>query len=377
MQKMKVLFISHENDLNGSGRSMLSLMDKLKDRVTFYLLTPDTSGALLNEAETLGVKVLQKQYYRWVFVKYNDEKWEYWKQRWNATHDFKNELVARELAEYVVKEHIDIIHTNVGVVDIGARIKKYSNVKHIWHFREFADLDFNMYPLVPRDTYEKMINLYSDKCLFVSNAVMNHYGFIDTKKKQLIYNGIEDKGPIEHVEEDSVNILIAGVVSEAKGQFIAARACSELIDEGYNIKLYIAGNCDKQSEAELLKICNTGLVMCGFVTDMQTIWRKINIQLVCSRCEGFGRTTVEAMLLGIPVIGSKSGGTPEIIPDENAGGILFEPGNYLDLKEKIKYLYDSPERRRMIGKKGRDRALELFSLDSCADNVWKTYLNLL
>lgn len=370
---MKVLFISHENELNGSGRSMLSLMDRLRDRVIFYLLTTKTDGLLVEEAKKTGATVLQKHYFRWIYEKGSDENWEHWKNRWKCYHNEKNEQVARELAEFVINERIDIVHTNVGVIDIGARIKKLCNVKHIWHFREFADLDFNMYPLVTRETYINTINDYSDKCVFVSNAVFNHYDFVKSGKKLLIYNGIEDEGIAEHGDGNCISILMSGMVCEAKGQMIAAKACGELISEGYDITLYIAGICDKQSEKDLYKVCSSGLVLCGYVKNMKELRRKIDIQLVCSKNEGFGRPTVEAMLAEIPVIGSHSGGTPELIPDENAGGLLFIPGDYLDLKEKIKYLYLSSERRISIGKNGRKRALKMFSIDRYVNRVYETY----
>ncbi len=374
---IKVLFITHENDLHGSGRSMLSLISRLKDRVSPYLLTTDADGGVVEEAEKLGVKVLQRQYYRWVYTKNGDEEWEHWKQRWCSFHDKKNDEIAHELADFVLKEKIDIVHTNVSVVDIGARINKICGVKHIWHFREFADLAFNMYPLVSECVYENVINMYSDRCIFVSKAVMNHYGFIAPAKKTLIYNGLEDEGIAQKRNNLELHLLIAGVVGETKGQMMAAKACNELIEEGYNIRLHVAGKCSKNKEEELLKTCSTGITLHGFVKDMKQLRDNIDVQLMCSRYEAFGRITVEAMLAEIPVIGSNSGGTPEIIPNEDAGGVLFTAGDYKDLKEKIKYLYNSPEKRIAIGKKGRKRALELFSVENYVSRVYDTYLEVL
>jgi len=51
--------------------------------------------------------------------------------------------------------------------------------------------------------------------------------------------------------------------------------------------------------------------------------------------ETFGRTTVEAFAKGTPVVGSRIGGTAEII-DEGKNGWLFTPGNAQELASKVK-----------------------------------------
>ena len=50
-----------------------------------------------------------------------------------------------------------------------------------------------------------------------------------------------------------------------------------------------------------------------------------DIGLTCSRNEAFGRTTVEALLMGKPVIGTNTGGTVDLISD-GVDGLLYPPG---------------------------------------------------
>jgi len=54
--------------------------------------------------------------------------------------------------------------------------------------------------------------------------------------------------------------------------------------------------------------------------------------------ETFGRTTVEAFAKGTPVVGSRIGGTAEII-DDGRTGWLFTPGDSLDLAQKIETVF--------------------------------------
>jgi glycosyltransferase involved in cell wall biosynthesis len=54
-----------------------------------------------------------------------------------------------------------------------------------------------------------------------------------------------------------------------------------------------------------------------------------------SKKETFGMVTVEGMASGLPIIGSNSGGTPEIL-EQGKYGKLFEPSNSQSLASVIK-----------------------------------------
>ena len=68
--------------------------------------------------------------------------------------------------------------------------------------------------------------------------------------------------------------------------------------------------------------------------------------------EALGRTAVEAMGVGRPVIASRIGGLPFTVT-EGLTGLLAEPGNIDDLAEKIETLLDHPELRQRMGEAGR------------------------
>jgi hypothetical protein len=76
--------------------------------------------------------------------------------------------------------------------------------------------------------------------------------------------------------------------------------------------------------------------------------------------EAFGRVTVEAMLLGKPVVGAASGGTIEII-DDTSTGFLFEPGDIEKATDIVEMLYKDPTLRKRIGIAAKKQATERFS----------------
>ena len=44
----------------------------------------------------------------------------------------------------------NLVRGDEGFEMVGGLIHKYSGIPHVWHLREFGDLDFNMHPLMPK-----------------------------------------------------------------------------------------------------------------------------------------------------------------------------------------------------------------------------------
>jgi len=74
--------------------------------------------------------------------------------------------------------------------------------------------------------------------------------------------------------------------------------------------------------------------------------------------ETCGLVIWEANALGRPAIGSRIGGIPESIVDTQTG-LLVEPGNAIDLAEKMRTLADAPDRADEMGARARDRVREV------------------
>jgi len=75
--------------------------------------------------------------------------------------------------------------------------------------------------------------------------------------------------------------------------------------------------------------------------------------------ETFGLVLIEAMMCGVCVVASRSGGPLEIIDDE-LNGLLFKTFDALDLAEKLISLYQNSNMRQMFAEAGRVKALEKF-----------------
>jgi glycosyltransferase involved in cell wall biosynthesis len=89
--------------------------------------------------------------------------------------------------------------------------------------------------------------------------------------------------------------------------------------------------------------------------------------------EALGRTAVEAMGVGRPVIASRLGGLPFTVRNE-VTGLLFEPGNPADLACKLEILFDRPELRLNMGEAGRKLFEEHYTWDVIIERHYRPLL---
>ena len=74
-------------------------------------------------------------------------------------------------------------------------------------------------------------------------------------------------------------------------------------------------------------------------SNVSAVFSALDWTILPSDSETFGMVTIESMACGIPVLGSKAGGTMELIENEKTG-LLFDTKNSMDLAEKINLILD-------------------------------------
>lgn len=373
---MKILFIGHEKDVNGASKSLLNIISQFEEKNKIYVLTSFGEGEFVNELKQHKVKILVEKFYLW---KNGKEKKSYWRKskiKWFLYQKIINCITARRVARYALKEKIDIIHSNTGVINIGGLIHKYSGIPHVWHLREFGDLDFNLFPLMSEKKYIKFMNENADRFIAISKAIMRHYNYLDTEKIRLVYNGVDESNIIvnkQYHEKETV-FLLAGRISSEKGQKEAVLAADILLErEIRNFKIIFAGK--QVEELQIPNRLKSNVKYIGMVNNMPLLRREIDVELVCSKAEAFGRVTAEAMLGAIPVIGSNSGGTLELIQDA-VTGYLYEQGNPEDLANKMQLFIENPEYKKLYGKNAQKYAMDHFTIERCAKEIQQLYMEI-
>lgn len=88
--------------------------------------------------------------------------------------------------------------------------------------------------------------------------------------------------------------------------------------------------------------------------------------------EPFARVIQEAMLAGLVVVGTETGGSGEILVD-GATGLVFEEGNAVDLARKIERLAVEPDLAQTLAREAQTQVLERFTLDRMVADI-ESYL---
>jgi glycosyltransferase involved in cell wall biosynthesis len=102
----------------------------------------------------------------------------------------------------------------------------------------------------------------------------------------------------------------------------------------------------------------------------------VDLLVLASTDEPFGRVVIEGMAAGLPVVATASGGVPEIVVDGETGLLVppREPGPMADAIAQM--LTDRP-RASAMGAAGRSRAVERFDVRRVARQVGEVYEQIL
>lgn len=370
---MKILFVSNDSSLLGSSKSMINLVKELKSKNNdIYVIIPK-KGVIEEELIKLNINYKIFRYYSW--TKPMGEK-SYFKYLIKIILTLISSI---NISRWVKKNKIEIIHSNNSATYVGCLISILTKKKHIWHIRELMQEDHNLDFFNKAFTY-RMLNS-ADYLIYISKAVKDKYDkLLTNKNSKLVYNGIPvDKflnAKIPEFNKNKIKLLIAGHVCKTKGQEEAIKAIEYLRNKGINnLELQIAGDGVIKEQLEKYVIENKledNVKFLGFRNDLDEIRKQINIYLMCSQNEAFGRVTVEAMMSKNLVIGSNTGGTVELITHKN-NGFLYKQGDYKDLADKIEYAIKNWDKCEKVIENAYVDAMNNYSIQRCANEVLEVY----
>ena len=142
-------------------------------------------------------------------------------------------------------------------------------------------------------------------------------------------------------------VIQAGNLLKHKGFDVTLKAARLLQEQGLDMHFLLLG---EGPEKEALMKQAEGLKNVSFMgkqNDMGTWFASANLLIHPSYSEGLGSVILEAMAAGLPVIGSRAGGIPDIIDDEQSG-LLVQAGDAEALAKAIKRIAESESLRKQL-----------------------------
>lgn len=372
---MKILFVTHYSELYGANKSLLDLIDGLKVYPAFKCeVIVSSKGPMIDELLKRKIKVYKTLYTNDVYVE--GRRFEFLRV---IVKSFLNLLSFVYLSCLLDQEKIDIIHTNSSITYLGAYLAKKWRKTHIWHIREFAYESYNYkYIGGERKCEILMKNSYT---IAISNSILTRrLEFMPPMCKMVLNDGVVSevniKEPyLEFSLDMSLRFGVVGYISETKNQKEALAAFSEFSKNNKKSTLSFAGGGDRNYIYSLESIIEKEslkdqVYFKGYISNITEFYKEIDVLLMCTRNEALGRVTIEALSMGIPVIGYDNAGTSEIIID-GFNGLLYQ-GGFTSLLEKMNVISDSKTLTEM-SRNAQKRVKENYTIEKCASKMMSIY----
>jgi len=247
---------------------------------------------------------------------------------------------------------------------------------------------------VKRDRFHRRLYRSVDGVIAVSNAVKDVLirGGVDPESVRVAHSGV-DASRIEAFDPARVKefrqrgcggpstrlVGIAGILEERKGHDVLLRAIQILRAAGEDIACIAAGEGPlRQSLND--RINELGIAdrvhLMGFVDDMASFYRALDVFVLPSHKEAMGNSLMEAMLAEVPAVASRVGGSMEIVED-GVSGMLFPAGDSPALAARISRLLGNRELRERLSRAGRARVLSRFTIERMAETNERYYYEIL
>jgi N-acetyl-alpha-D-glucosaminyl L-malate synthase BshA len=111
----------------------------------------------------------------------------------------------------------------------------------------------------------------------------------------------------------------------------------------------------------------------GTIDRVERVLWQADLMLLPSEEESFGLAALEALACGVPVIATRVGGLPEVVPDGEAG-LLYEVGDVAGMTAGALGLLRDEDRRRRLGAAGREWAVASFDRAEVVERYHALYL---
>lgn len=369
---MNVLYVNQTSQMSGAERSLLTLLEEVRGAVSPTVACPP--GRLAREVEALGIPTVP--------IRSTDVSF-----RLHPVHTPRGlgELAAaaREVARVARDAGTDVVHANTtraGLVAIGAsRLGAPRPVVHVRDWVPEGRAAQATLAVVRRGAAEVVANSHWAAAQFGAGARTG-------ARVTVLHNPIDavrfdpERIPREAARAaldlvpGQIAVGVVGQLTPWKGQRDAVEALALIAEQNPRIQLVLAGSAkfaaastrfdNRAYESELrARIDALGLyrrvLLLGEREDVPQVMRALDVLLVPSWREAFGRVAAEAMAMQVPVIATNVGGPAEIVADGVTGSLL-PPRDPARWAREIVALAEAPTRRTAYGRAGRRLVLERF-----------------
>lgn len=350
---MRILFIDHTPFVGGAELALVRHIEHLdKKRFEPVVVCSSAVPELVEKFENAGAKVFVISFEKLKTL--------------NPAVVGRFFGVLREVWGILKRERIDLVVTNTErAMYVGTLAAICQRKKLIWWVRDF---EYNRLLF-------KILKRFPQKIICVSEAVRDYYGGQNNPKFEVVYVGSDFDQKLKHVSledvlrvKEELGLTGASLVVGFVGRLVSWKGPQVLIEGIKGIKgvrVVIVGKGEGQEgniEPELRqKIEEEGLedtvILTGQREDVPVLMKTFDVFCHTSiEPEPFATVVIEAMMAGVPVVGTNIGGTLEIV-SHGQTGFLVPPSDPSSLAAVLSCLADDQKLRQKVGREGQKLAM--------------------
>jgi glycosyltransferase involved in cell wall biosynthesis len=381
---MKILYVNHTSEVSGGERSLLDLLRALPATARPHVAAPP--GRLLTAVARLGIDTTP-------IVGTAGSL------RLHPVHTSRAAaeigLAAIQVRRAAQRHDVDVIHANsirAGIVVALARAARPATIVHIRDCLPPGAI-----------TSATMRMIASTATTVVANSRYTAQAMAAAApgaRPEVVYNPVDlerfnptridrawARRRLSMASESRLLIGVVGQLSPWKGHDTAIEALKRLSDWGIDAHLLLVGSAKFVARATRFDndaydrqlhelVARAGLERrvswLGEREDVPELVRALDVLLLPSWEEPFGRSLIEAMAMGVPVVATNVGGPAEIIR-EGSEGCLVAPDDPDAWARTIRRLAENPRLRQEIGSAGRRRVEQAYTPDRHATAMLDVY----
>ncbi len=268
---------------------------------------------------------------------------------WHA-HDYKSNAIGLMLRPFWSMKLVTTVHGWV----------KHTTRTPLYYMVDRWSLPYYHHVItVSDDLQERCLKLgvAQERCTLIENAIDER-----TFKRKFP----AEQSPLRQKLNVPPGRLVIGAVgrlSAEKAFNNLIRATDNLIRQGFDVELWIAGDGDARADLEALirhlKL-EDRVRLLGFWADTIELYHALDIFVLSSLREGLPNVVLEAMAMGVPVVSTRVAGVPRLITDDQTG-LLCPIGDIDGLTHPMQHLASDAAVRERLAAAGRKHIEQSYS----------------
>ena len=296
----------------------------------------------------------------------------------------------KQLKKLMLEEEFDLIHCHMPMTGVLTRmaakkVRKLTGKKipilytaHGFHFYKGAPTENWIYYFV-----EKHYAKYTDRLILINDEDYERGSHFQVRGKVEKIPGIGMKPLPEpdetfdvrkayNIPQENKIVVSVGELSERKNHEVMLKAMDRFRREPLTYIICGTGPLEQELRKMIAEMhLQEKVILAGYCENVTDILRQAEIFAFPSKQEGLPVAVMEAMQVGLPVIGLDIRGNRDLIKD-GSGGFLFEEDREENYVRAMNYFLSYPDEAVRMGEWNKER-VQAFSLDRVDKKMRQIY----